>query len=104
VTVYVLHVVDREKGLLKTRPRTEPANFDFLFEVLAGPHAGRRGSHREISDFCCDQVSILSHKVALCSETGMLLDWHETDETGTWLPRRDGLAAKAVGGERSTFL
>lgn len=101
MTVYVLHVVDREKGLLKTRPHTEPDNFDFVFEVLAGPHAGRRGSHREISDFCCDQVSILSRKVALCSKTGMLLDWHqnhENDEAGEWLPRRDRLAARAVGG------
>lgn len=94
---YVLHVVDREKGLLKTGPFARSHSFDYLFEVLSGPHAGRRGSYQQLSDLLRDEVFVLSSIVGICATTGVLLDWKESDGVGRWQARQSRPLERVVG-------
>lgn len=101
MTVYVLHVIDRNEGMIKVRTphsdRRDPHTFDFLFEVIAGPFAGQRGSHRELSNLLCDRVLVLSQMVGICRETGAIMDWVGTGTSGQWVQRHSGSLERAIG-------
>jgi hypothetical protein len=101
MAAYVLHVVDREHDTLVTTSET-PSNsnhYDFLFEVLTGPFAGERGSHRELSELIHEPIIVMSGTVGICSKTGTLLDWQGSVDQGTWAQRHQGTVerVRAVG-------
>lgn len=100
MSAYVLHVVDRRAGKMTTRSSADPHTFDFVYEVLAGPYAGQRGTHRELSELFVTPLVVLSSKVAICRDTGTLLDWVETDSTdatGQWVQRHRQAIERTVG-------
>jgi hypothetical protein len=98
MAAYVLHLVDRQQSTLMTAPGREPHSFDFLFEVLTGPFAGERGTHRELSDLLREQIVVMSGTVGLCHTTGAILDWRGSREDGRWVPRHGAPMEQEVGG------
>jgi hypothetical protein len=98
MAAYVLHVVDREKGLLMVNESPNGHSFDFLFEVLTGPFASERGSHRELSDLVREPIIVMSGTVGICHRTGAILDWQQTDsQHGTWMQRHSETKERALG-------
>lgn len=101
MTTYLLHVVDQNEGMVKVPPMDDtcqdPYSFDFLFEVLTGPFAGKRGSHRELSALLCEQVLVLSRMVGICQQTGAILDWVEAESGGRWVHRHGDPLERALG-------
>ncbi len=101
MATYVLHVVDQTEDRLVTRESNAPQHFDFIYEVVTGPFAGQRGTHRELSDLVADRVVVMSGMVGLSEQTGALLDWQADgtdDGVGHWTPRHRELIERAVGG------
>lgn len=97
MATFVLHVVDRHRGMLTSNSSDDAQSFEFLFEVLCGPHAGVRGSYRELVQMLHDTIVVLSGQVALCHETGAILDWHGQEEFGEWVQRHTRFLEHTVG-------
>ena len=101
MAAYVLHVVNRQEGTLVTKPSTDPYNVDFLFEVLTGPFAARRGTHRELSELIGETIIVMSGTVGICHESGAILDWKGTVDAGQWIQRHVPLIEREVGSAMS---
>jgi hypothetical protein len=97
MAAYVLHLIDRQQGTSMTAPGSEPHSFDFLFEVLTGPFAGERGTHRELSDLLRDHIVVMSGTVGICHTTGAILDWSGTREDGRWMQRHGAPMEREIG-------
>jgi hypothetical protein len=97
MAVYVLHVVDQVKGKLKVVHPHDADSFEYLFEILTGKYAGKRGTHRELSNLVVDPLMVLSSSVGLCHETGVILDREGADDAGRWVPRHGRLLERSIG-------